>query len=122
MMDMKPIALALVLICNGWAQTDSRLTALHETLQALHAQADVSAVNPGGGPRLTVAKHQLRDWVESQFGPVEQEGDETKVSERINGALGKISVVPSTDDQNLLGSLGDVGLKWQLGLLIMITR
>jgi len=52
-------------------------TALHETLQALHAQADVSAVNPGGGPLLTVAKHQLRDWIESQFGPVEQEGDET---------------------------------------------
>lgn len=122
MMNMKLIGLALVLICSGWAQTDSRLTALHETLQALHAQTDVSAVNPGGGPRLTVAKHQLRDWIESQLGPVEQQGDETKVSERINEALGKISVAPSTDDQNLLGSLGDVGLKWESGLLIMITR
>ncbi len=78
MMNMKLIGLALVLICNGWAQTDSQLAALHATLQALHAQADVSAVNPGGGPRLTVAKHQLRDWIESQLGPVEQEGDRDK--------------------------------------------
>jgi hypothetical protein len=121
-MDMRLIALALVLVCNGWAQIDTRLTALHETLQSLHAQAGVSAVNPGGGPKLTLAKHQLRDWIESQLGPVEKEGDETRASESINKALEKISVAPSKDDQNLLGSLGDVGLSWESGLLIVITR
>ncbi len=64
--------LALVLACSGLAQTDSRLIALHETLQSLHAQSDVSAVKPGGGPKLTLAKHQLRDWIESQIGAVKR--------------------------------------------------
>lgn len=118
---MRLLALALLLIYNAWAQTDSQLTALHETLQALHAQTDVSAVNPGGGPRLTVAKHQLRDWIESQLGPVENEGDETKLSARINKALENISIPPSKDDQNLLGSLGDVGFKWESGILFVTT-
>jgi len=119
-MDVRLIGLALVLVCNGSAQTDSRLTALHETLQSLHVQAGVSGVNPGGGPKLTLAKHQLRDWIESQLGPVEKEGDETKASERINNALEKVSLAPS--DENLLGSLGAVGLRWESGLLIVITR
>ena len=60
---MRLIGLALVLACNGWAQTDPRLVALHETLRSLRAQADVSALGPGGGPKLTLAKHQLRDWI-----------------------------------------------------------
>jgi hypothetical protein len=121
-MNMRPIGVALLLVCNGWAQTDSRLTALHQTLQSLHAQAGGSAVNPGGGPKLTLAKHQLRDWIESELGSVEREGDEAKASERINKALEKVSVAPSKEDQNLLGSIGDVSLKWESGLLIAITR
>ena len=119
---MRLIGLALVLVCSGWAQTDPRLAALHQTLQSLHAQADVSAVNPGGGPKLTLAKHQLRDWIESQLGLVEKEGDEKRASEKINKALEKVSVAPSKDDQNLLGSIDDVGLTWESGLLIVITR
>jgi hypothetical protein len=121
-MDMRLIGLALVLVCNGWSQTDSRLEALHQTLQSLHAQVGVSAVNSGEGPKLTLAKHQLRDWIESQLRPLEDEWDETKTSERINKALEKVTVAPSKDDQNLLGSLGDVEIRWESGLLIVITR
>ena len=118
---MRLIGLAVVLVCKGWAQTDARLAALHQTLQSLHAQAGASAVNPGGGPKLTLAKHQLRDWIESQLGPVKNEGDETKVAERINKALERVSVAASKDGQNLLGSLGDVGIRWESGLLVVIT-
>ena len=121
-MGMRFFGLALVLVCSGWPQTDSRLVALNESLKSLHAQTDVSAVNPGAGPKLTLAKHQLRDWVESQLGPIEKEGDETKASEGINKALERVSVPPSGDDQNLLGTLGEVDLKWESGLLIVITR
>jgi len=125
-MDVRLIGLALVLVCSGWAQPDSRLAALHQTLQSLRAQADVSAVNPGGGPNLTLAKHQLRDWIESQLSQIEKQGDETNASVRINSALKNVSVAPSghdqPTDQNLLGSLGDVSIKWESGLLIVITR
>jgi hypothetical protein len=122
MMDMRLLGVACLLACNGWAQTDSRLAALHQTLLSLHAQAGVSVVDPGGGPKLTLAKHQLRDWIEAQLGRIEKEGDEAKASERINKALEKVSVAPPKDSQNLFGSIGDVDLKWESGLLIVITR
>ncbi len=118
---MRLVGLTLVLVYSGSAQTDSRLAALHQTLQSLSAQTGVSAVSPGEGPKLTLAKHQLRDWIESQLGPIEKEGDETKVAEKINKALEEVSVAPSTDDQNLLGSIGDVSIRWDSGLLIVIT-
>jgi hypothetical protein len=102
--------------------TDSRLTALRQTLQSLHAQSGVSAPNRGGEPKLTLAKHQLRDWIESQLGAVEKKGDETKASERINKALEKVSVAPGKDGENLLGSIGDVELKWDSGFLVVITH
>jgi hypothetical protein len=112
--------LALVLASSGMAQTDSGLAALHETLQALHAQTDVSAVNQGGGPKLTLAKHQLRDWIESQLGPIEHQGDEAKVSETINKALEQVNVARLDDDQNFLGTVG-VDLKLDSGLLFVTT-
>ncbi len=121
MMDMQLLWLAVLLDCSALAQTDSQLTALHQTLQSLHGQTGVSAVNPGGGPKLTLAKHQIRDWIESQLGPLEKEGDETNVSERINKALERVSVAPPKDDQNLLGTVGVVSLRWESGLLVVTT-
>jgi hypothetical protein len=86
------LVLTLVSVCSGWAQIDSRLAALDETLRSLHNQTNVSAVSLGGGPKLTLAKHQLRDWVESQLDAIEKEGDEAKASERINKSLENIGV------------------------------
>jgi hypothetical protein len=118
---MRPTALSLTLICAAWAQNDPRLTALHATLQALHAQTGVSAVNQGGGPMLTTAKHQLRDWIESQLGSFDQNGDATRAAEKINASLKLVSILPTDADQNNLGSLGDVSLKLDSGLLIVTT-
>jgi len=98
------------------------LAALHQTLQSLHNQTGVSDVNPGSGPKLTLAKHQLRDWIESQLGPMKEEGDAAKASERINKALEKVNVAPSKDDdENLLGTVGSVSIKWDSGLLLVTT-
>jgi hypothetical protein len=111
--------LTLLLASHGLGQTDPQLAALQETLQSLHAQADASAVNPAGGPKLTLAKHQLRDWIESQLGAIHQWGDETKVSETVNKALERVSVAPS--DDNFLGYVG-ADLKWDSGLLVVTTH
>ncbi len=74
---------------------------------------------------MTAAKHQLRDWIESQLGAIETAGDATGVSEKINAALERVSVRVSVraaaDDQNLLGSLGEVAMRWASGLLIVTT-
>src|ERR1700761_1396119 len=121
MMEMRLIGLVCVLVCTGWAQTDPRLTALHEPLQLLHSQSDLSAVTRGGGQKLTLAKHQLRDWIEPQLDPIGKQGDEVNAAERMNKVLEKVSVAPS-DRQNALGSVDGVSLKWESGLLIVITQ
>ena len=59
---------------------------------------------------------------EQQLGRIEKEGDETRASERINKTLEKVSVAPSKNTQNLLGSIGDVDLKRESGLLIVTTQ
>ena len=122
MICMRLSGLVLALICTGWAQDDPRLAALHATLEALHAQAHRLLTTGGGSPELTTAKHQLRDWIELQLGAIEKVGDEKSVSARINASLERVSVAPPDDDQNLLGSLGEVRLKWEWNLLIVTTQ
>ncbi|MGD0049159.1 MAG: hypothetical protein ABSE42_19340 [Bryobacteraceae bacterium] len=49
------------------------------------------------------AKHQLRDWIETQLASLNDNGDEKALSDRINQSLKAVSVASATDDQNLLG-------------------
>ncbi|HWZ32111.1 MAG TPA: hypothetical protein VNX18_12290 [Bryobacteraceae bacterium] len=121
MKAMRLAGLAGILIVTASAQ-DPGLAALHVTLETLHSQREALTEHDGGSPMLTTAKHQLRDWIESQLGSIKQTGDEKKVSERINDALDQLSVKPADDDQNLLGSLGKVSLDWQSALLIVTTQ
>jgi len=118
---MRLIVLALMLVSSARGQTDARLAALHDTLHSLETYSPLSTGYTAAGPKLTRAKHLLRDWIESQLSTVENDGDETKASERINKALENAGVVPLKDDQNLLGSLGGVRLRWDSGLLVVIT-
>jgi len=122
MMDMRFIWIPLVLLCSAPAQTDPRLEALHTTLQSLHDQAGTYALNRGGGPNLTLAKHQLRDWIDTQLGLLEKQGDESSIADKINKALEAVSVAPPKDDENSLGSLGQVDLAWESGFLMVTTR
>jgi len=72
-------------------------------------------------PELTVAKHQLRDWIESRLGSLRDLEHLETTSTEINEALKGVSVNDSKDDQNLLGSLGDVRFSSEGGLLIITT-
>ncbi len=104
------------------AQTDPRLSALHATLVDLRAQTKLSNDNRGDSPELTIAKHQLRAWIESQLGSIAKEGDEQEVSQRMNEELRKVSLELADDNENGLGSLGPTTLKWDSELLILTTR
>jgi len=122
MVATRLIGLLFVFGIVGRAQDDPRLGALHKTLEALHAQTHVSAINRGEGPNLTRAKHQLRDWIESRLDSAGSAVDPLKLSPRINAALKRISIHSDKDEQNLLGSLGQVELNWSSGLLTVITQ
>lgn len=101
---------------------DARLSALHASLVALHSHATKPETeNLGGRPELTVTKHQLRDWIETQLASLKDYGDEKALAARINQLLKTVSVSGPADDQNLLGSLGEVGITREEGLLIVTT-
>ena len=82
---------------------DARLNALHATLVTLHSHAKEADIeNLGGRPELTIAKHQLRDWIETQLASLKNDGDVKAFAERINQSLKPVGVAGSADDQNLL--------------------
>ena len=68
----------------GFAQ-DPQSSALHKTLVELRAQSPDEGTM-GATPRLTVAKHQLRDWIETQLATRKESGDEKEFAARINGS------------------------------------
>src|SRR5579871_789495 len=104
------------------AAPDQQLADLHATLTKLHAQPvtkefiEVS----GARPELTTAKHQLRDWIETQLAAFKSQDDWAAFSRRINEALKPVQV-EAEDDQNFLGTLGDVRVRFESQLLIVTT-
>jgi hypothetical protein len=105
---MRLILLAALLAGIAAAQ-DAQLTAVHATLVELRSQAP-DPETMGASEKLTVAKHQLRDWI-----------DIKPFAFRINGALKTVSAGGSDDDQNLAGSLAEVRFNEEGGLLIVVT-
>jgi hypothetical protein len=115
---MRLILLAALLAGIAAAQ-DAQLTAVHATLVELRSQAP-DPETMGASEKLTVAKHQLRDWIEGQLGTFKDE-DIKPFAFRINGALKTVSAGGSDDDQNLAGSLAEVRFNEEGGLLIVVT-
>lgn len=112
----------LLVVCL-WAAAsvfaeDAQLAALHMTLLDLHSRSKDTF---GGTPELTTAKHQLREWVETQLQSLKDTSDTQALSNKVNQALEKVNVAPSADSQNLLGSLGNVVFSAESGLLIVTT-
>lgn len=104
---------------------DAQLAALHATLETLHEHATEIAAQRRMIPELTVAKHQLRDWIESNLDSLSDFDSEKMkaLGESINRELGGVSIVTESadDSQDFLGSAGDVRLESQSGLLIVTT-
>jgi hypothetical protein len=115
-----PLAVAFCLVATASAQ-DARLAALHATLETLHEHATEISMQQRMIPELTVAKHQLRDWIETKLESL-VDLDRAKGLEReINQELTGVSVTDPADDQDVLGSIGEVRLDSESGLLIVTT-
>jgi len=116
-----PLAVALCISATASAQ-DSRLRDLHATLVTLHSHAAQATMETfGARPELSVAKHQLRDWIETQLGSLKDYDGAKALSNQMNAALKPVEVRDPDDSQNLLGSLGEVRLSSEWGLLIVTT-
>jgi hypothetical protein len=118
-MRLLALAAAVWMTTVAFAQ-DKQLAALHATLLKLRAAGPNYETN-GASPELTVAKHQLRDWIETQLAPLDNAVDEKALSDRINHELSAVNVAGEKDDQNLLGSLDEVRISRESGPLIITT-
>jgi hypothetical protein len=103
-------------------RNDPRLDALHATLATLYSHAaEVDPQNRGARPELTVAKHELRDWIELQLSGLKYAQDTKPLSDRINTALKAVGIPESGADESLLGSVGEVRFSNDSDLLIVTT-
>ena len=119
-MRLIPLAAALWMAAAASAQ-DAHLSALHKTLVSVRSHAAEATKTLSASPELTIAKHQLRDWIEMQLGSLKDVGHRKALSDQINEALKSVEVTVPEDDQNLLGSLGEVQFSSESGLLIITT-
>jgi hypothetical protein len=97
---------------SGVAQ-DTQFKALQATLASLrgHCHDEYTELR-GAGPQLTVAKHQLRDWVESRLTQLPEQGNANRVSKELNEAVDQAKLREyESCDQNEIGLLGQVEIR-----------
>jgi len=112
------LLLAAALCMSAAASTqDAQLEALHATLLILHSHAgDPPGDNFGARPELTVAKRQLRDWIESKLAAWNDAGHEAELSDELNKSLKNVTIAPGdAKEQNYLGSVGPVRISQESG-------
>ena len=89
--------LALLALCVPAVAEEGRLIALRSSLVAVHAIPADSAGPRGAAPQLTVAKHQLRDWIETRLELLTRTGDEGELERKLNSELRESKLLCATD-------------------------
>jgi hypothetical protein len=121
------LLLALVLSVRA---EDDPLAALRATLLPMREHPDEHLESRGATAQLTVAKHQLRDWIETSLARLGENGDEAALVRELNAVLSKEKFLcdysmPGADDrcpdEKLLGFLGGIRIRRQLQFLVVET-
>jgi hypothetical protein len=81
------LALLLFLSYLGAPAQDRQLSALRATLVSLRLHADDHRETRGATPELTLAKHQLRDWIELRLSGFPQNGNEDMLARELGDRL-----------------------------------
>src|SRR5579859_1790632 len=79
--------LIFLALCWPSLADDMQLDSLRSTLIGLRGKQPGPDAPRGATPQLTVAKHQLRDWVESRLDKFAQRGDVGEFERRLNSEL-----------------------------------
>lgn len=118
---MRLAFLLLVPVLSAAAQ-DGQLAALHATLAPLRPHAGEHREARDGTPELTVAKHQLRNWVESRLAGFERHGDEVQLARDLGDRLHDADLVCEPRCRmSILGFLDNVRINRERDLLIIRT-
>jgi hypothetical protein len=123
----------LVLFALCWpglaADTAPTLDALRSSLIGMRGKEPASDAVRGATPQLTVAKHLLRDWVESRLRALSQSGDEGAFERKLNAELGEAKLFcdegtadrQACPDWTFLGYLNDLKFRRSGSFLILQT-
>jgi hypothetical protein len=116
------LALVFVLSCLAAPAQDRPLAALRATLTSLRPHADEHRETRGATPELTVAKHQLRDWIESRLSRFAQNGDEDKLARDLADRLREADLFCEPRCRmSILGFLDNVRIGREREFLIVRT-
>ncbi len=119
------IAICCFLTCAAFAQED-QLAVLRATLAPLREHANDRMSNDhgktrGATPVLTIAKHQLRDWIESRLAKFPEGGDTAMLAEEFHAGLRDARLFCDNCFPSFLGYLDDVQVNRDHGFLIVRT-
>src|ERR1700691_5562151 len=98
------------------------MAALGATLASLRPHADEHRETRGATPELTVAKHQLRDWIESRLPQFAQNGDEDMLARELEDRLRESELLCEPQcPMSILGFLDNVRISREREFLIILT-
>ena len=117
----------LLALCPAAFGEDVQLDALLTTLAPMRQNPLASGGPRGATSQLTVAKHQLRDWVESRLPAFDRRGDEGEFQGKLNSELHEAKLFCGAGEASecngefLNGFLGHVTVKRASSFLILQT-
>jgi hypothetical protein len=115
-----------IVLCGTVQGGDLNLEAVRETLLPMRGKQPDEATGPRGATsQLTVAKHQLLDWLDSRLGSVSQQVDALEVQRNLNIELRDAglscdgTVELRCPDWTLAGFVGRVTINWRASFLVV---
>jgi hypothetical protein len=118
-------ALSLLLVLLVQAPPVALLVGVRTTLRQLRDQFDEHKATAGATPALTTAKHQLRDWIESQLSGLGENADPRALAQTLQTALEGADLLCNDFGgeclSNLLGYVDEVRVTRVNGFLVVVT-
>jgi hypothetical protein len=116
------LALLILLTYVAAPAEDHPLAALRATLVWLRPHANDHRESRGATSELTVAKHQLRDWIESRLPEFAQNGDENMFANELGDRLRESDLLCEPQcPMSILGFLDNVRISREREFLIILT-
>jgi hypothetical protein len=118
---VKILAIILALFYQGRAP--GMLTGIRTILHALVTDLDAHRATFGATAELTTAKHELRDWIESELAAEKREVDTSAFADTLRKGLGDADLfcIDCTVGVNYLGTVDDVRVTRRGDFLIIVT-
>jgi hypothetical protein len=121
-MVVKRLTLVLLPLC-ALAQ-DAGLTAISKTVLEMRQYANQHQEVRGGIPQVTVAKHELRDWIEARLASFPQDGNAEALTENLNRGVSQAKLFCDKDSDcfpTALGFLDEIQIERKGDFLISQT-